>query len=616
VPPIVIDRISNQNIKVSSDARMLPAVSTPRKGVAMMMHKRADRTAATTRGFLIALTIVMCFSMQSVFAAHAIYTTTKDATVVNANIYGATTDVYLSGGPQNTNNPGLPDGTYYFQITDPSGKVLLSTDNASCRQLVVSGGRVTGASPAAGACAHQNGTFNPDNGATPVQMAPFSPTPNAGLEYKAWLIAQTSSTSISGTDPKVILFDKRDASTDNFKARAATVPTGSCQPSSSLSVLVNGSSVVAYVPKGNWSVTPVTDVSAVNIEGSAITPTRISTPNIVNSCASNPLTGQTVCTANNTDVYVLSGTTITNTLTSAGVGAVNFSGGSCTNCGVTMDATHNKAVIVLNTSAGPGFQFVDLGATPTFEPAFASKNPGGASFPPNVSEDPLIDPIRNLLLSAAENNDYEIVNVATSTSPTFFENVITSGVDPFFDSSGEDCSTGIALADPEASSPTTLYLADLTQATFTLGSPGTWTAPSQVQTLTESDLSSLGGVPGGLAVAQGTHTGFVAPEFGGSGLTTFALPATSGTGTPAIGDWVTCQIPGFSIGFDPHTVTAYQSPASNDAIGILANSGASTVAVVDLTQMLNPTIVPRTAGGHGCAAGTLPASVVHFVSVP
>src|SRR4051794_36048935 len=59
----------------------------------------------------------------------AIYTTDRTATIVNANVqYGFGTDVYLSGGPQNTKAAGLADGTYYFQVTDPSGKVLLSTD--------------------------------------------------------------------------------------------------------------------------------------------------------------------------------------------------------------------------------------------------------------------------------------------------------------------------------------------------------------------------------------------------------------------------------------------------------------------------------------------------------
>src|SRR5215469_16681719 len=75
----------------------------------------------------------------------AIQTTTSDGKTVNANIYPSKDAVYLTGGPQNENGNGLvPDGTYYFQVTDPSGATLLSTDDISCRQVVVQNGRVVG----------------------------------------------------------------------------------------------------------------------------------------------------------------------------------------------------------------------------------------------------------------------------------------------------------------------------------------------------------------------------------------------------------------------------------------------------------------------------------------
>jgi hypothetical protein len=533
----------------------------------------------------------------------AVYTTDKTGTIVNANTnFGLSTDVYFSGGPQNLTATGLPNGTYYFQVTDPSGKTLLSSDNAVCRQLAVAGGRVVGASGPA--CKHANGSFNPANGVTPVQLAPFSLTPNAGLEYKAWLIP-TGSALISASDPKVVNFVQSNSKTDNFKIPANPAPPqGSCQPSSSLSVLVTGTNVVSYVPKGSWGVS-TTGVSAVNVEGSAIVPTLIPTPGTVNSCASNPLTGTTVCTSNNTDVYLITGTTLGSTLTSGGSGSIGFSGGVCTTCGVAMDASHNKAVLGLSVAGAPGFQFLDLG-TAAFEPAISS--PAGL-----ISEDPLIDPVRNLLLSASENGNYEVADVTTTTSPLFYENPTGGGV---LDSSGEDCTTGIALSPAEFSGPSNVYIADLTQAVFTAGAPGTWTATgaSQVQSLSESFLSAGAS---GIAVAQGTHTGIVAGEFGGDAITAIALPTTSGSGLPAITDWVSCGIgSGFVNGLDPHTVTAYLSPNSGHAIALLADFGASTLAVVDLTNMLNPTIVPRTVGGHGCVAGPLPASVVGFVAVP
>jgi hypothetical protein len=572
----------------------------------------------TSLTLLLVSTVFIYVNTVSAGLTGAIYSTTKDGTAVNKNIFGSIQDVYISGGPQNLNASGLPDGTYYFQVTDLSGKTLLSTDNAVCRQLNVTDGRVSGAAPAAGLCAHASGTFNPANGMLPIQLAPFSASPNKGNEYKVWLIPVGSAT-ISGSDPRVLDFNNSNSKTDNFKAQAEEVIQGSCQPSSSLSVLVSGTNVVAYVPKGNWSVTLNTGVAAVNVEGSSITNTLIPTTSVVNSCASNPITGQTVCTANNTDVYVIKGTALdpavaTNPLTSAGSGQILFSGGTCTNCGVAMDARHNKAVIGLSLAGVGGFQFLNLGASPAFEAPFASQSPMG--FLANISEDPLIDPIRNLLLSASENNNYEIIDVATSTNPQFFEHpVSTVGL---LDSSGEDCSTGIVLAPAEFSFPSNIFIADISNpafAPFTPGSPGTWTAPSQVQVLSESFLNEGSS---GLAVAQGTHMGIVTGEFGGDAITAILLPAISGGGlTPAINDWITCNIGhGFNNGFDPHTVTAYRSPATGHAIAVLANAGATQLAVVDLTNMLDNTIVPRTLAGHGCAVGPLPPSVVRFISLP
>ena len=146
----------------------------------------------------------------------AIFTSLGDGTSVNANLYDNKCDVYLNGGPQNVNSTGLPDGTYYFQVTDPSGATLLSTDFASCRQVTVSGGKISGA---AGPCPHPIGTPNSANGSTPVLLCPFNDTPNNGGEYKVWLIRKTSTTTIA-QDGIHINFKSADAKTDNFKVKA------------------------------------------------------------------------------------------------------------------------------------------------------------------------------------------------------------------------------------------------------------------------------------------------------------------------------------------------------------------------------------------------------------
>src|SRR5215213_402490 len=106
------------------------------------------------------------------------------------NRFSSKDAVYLSGGPVHEGAGGLPDGSYYFQVTGPSGNDLLSTDLAVCRQLTVFAGRIVGVEGPA--CQHSTGIPNPENGSTPVKLMPFNDTPNPGGNYKAWLIRKTS----------------------------------------------------------------------------------------------------------------------------------------------------------------------------------------------------------------------------------------------------------------------------------------------------------------------------------------------------------------------------------------------------------------------------------------
>lgn len=399
-----------------------------------------------------------------------------------------------------------------------------------------------------------------------------------------------------------------------------------CLPSSSLSVLVQGEDVLSYVPKGAWD-TSTTGVSLIQIEGSGTAPGLINTPHVVNSCASNSATGATVCVANNTDVYLLSGLTLEKTLTSGGSGTIGFSGGNCTNCGVVFNAETNQAAISLSIGGTGGFQFLDLGgASPTFEPAYKTMSPTG-----EISEDIAIDPARHLLLSPDESSNYEIQKIATTTSPEFFENDTSStpALKGEYDSAGEDCTTGIALATDEFTGD--IYLADLNQATFTPGSPGKWTAPEQRELFPE--FADLAAGTCAIAVAGGSHTAVVNGEFGGNLIGAVQLPSTPGTGgtIPAVVDYVVCTIPKdpkgvtWATGLDPHTTTAYVSPSTGDAMALVANGDfvpVTYVAVVDLTKLLNPAIVPRIKNGFASAHTCDPsvnletAGIVRFVAVP
>jgi hypothetical protein len=142
----------------------------------------------------------------------ALQTTDSNGAIVNYNTGLACDQVYITGGPQNSHDAGLsPNGAYYFRVTDPSGKTILSTDDQiNDRQLTVSTasgsctesgkGVISSALPGT----HLQGTPNQNSCEVPVQLWPFTVTPNNGGVYKAWI---STTSDFSGGTTK----------TDNFK---------------------------------------------------------------------------------------------------------------------------------------------------------------------------------------------------------------------------------------------------------------------------------------------------------------------------------------------------------------------------------------------------------------
>jgi hypothetical protein len=192
-----------------------------------------------------------CLATLSAFGAPplpgAIFTTTADGSIVNANVqYQSKCDVYLDGGP-GPNAPigaaGLPTGDYYFQVTDPSGKKLLSTDPVSNRRFTVSSAGIITAYVGTGGPAHPT-ALNPNDGATTIQLAnvtcpaDFLDTPNNGGVYKAWVTPVGDGTLAGGGfvgDPSLVDnscgngcfhgFIPARSKTDNFKVKGAKLST-------------------------------------------------------------------------------------------------------------------------------------------------------------------------------------------------------------------------------------------------------------------------------------------------------------------------------------------------------------------------------------------------------
>jgi hypothetical protein len=355
-----------------------------------------------------------------------------------------------------------------------------------------------------------------------------------------------------------------------------------CVPSSSLAVAF-GKTVTAYVAKGHWLRLGTTGVAVVELEGSS-KPTTIATPQLVNACSSNPSTAETICTANNTSVYVINGASLTKTLTSGATNNVVFSGGLCQNCNVALNALTNMAYVSGGFDGGGGVQPLNL-STNTFLTPFRSS--GG------ISETIWIDTSRNLILSPNENQIYTLLKLNGSGNISGELDNATGALD--LDSAAEDCTTGIALSSIEGSSD--IFIADLTQATETPGTPGTWTAPSRsVFVGSDAGGAFLSGTAG-ISVAPGTgHLGIVTGEFGGDTATVFELPATSGKGTPALVDYAYFVIPSspdgaaFAAASDPHKITAYTSPNNGSAYGVIVDSPSSVptwLAVIDLKKVLS-----------------------------
>src|SRR2546425_4929823 len=120
----------------------------------------------------------------------AIWTSLSTGAKVNANIYEHKTDVYLNGGPQNCGGGGgLPEGEYYFQVTDPSGATLLSSDAIKFRQVHVNANAVISGVSGAGNHATGTGTCN---GALSVQLSPYDDSPNNGNEYSVDLASKAA----------------------------------------------------------------------------------------------------------------------------------------------------------------------------------------------------------------------------------------------------------------------------------------------------------------------------------------------------------------------------------------------------------------------------------------
>lgn len=391
-----------------------------------------------------------------------------------------------------------------------------------------------------------------------------------------------------------------------------------CLPSNAMQVAVDKATktVTAYIPNSDWEGSNSTGIQVVPVEGSSgATCQQIPTTDDINTCSYDNKTKQVVCTSNDVNVYVISGTTITKTLNSGGQSnAVSFnsSGGVCATCNVAMGNGYAAVGIDmgLDKSNNPitGYELLDMTTLTFGTPATASAE---------ISEAPSYDIKRQLILSpnydesSGSTGGYQIAKVDTATGAFSYYNYSDSTTDLSTfapDSAAEDCTTGVAMSTLEFTNQ--LFLANLNKATYsTSGSTPTWDAPSQIQTLHGFGTFTAGTT--GIAVAPGAHVALLEDEFGTTGFGAIELPSKAGSGAPSATDWVTAVMPndpsgaGWEMPLDPHGLTAYMSPNSGKPIGLIFNLSRTYMAQVDINALLAAT----RAGSTGSAAHEVSSSV-------
>ena len=463
-------------------------------------------------------------------------------------------------------------------------------------------------------------------------------------------------------------------------ATATATPTASPTPGSGQSgknsadapgVIVNGNTVTAYFPLGSYGFS-APDILKSVIEGPNPSPSPVTyTADHVSSCAVAQ-SGEAVCAEGNSQAIAQfdlipagSATTTVTMVPTTSQGAIDYLPGECSGCGIVVDGglgTGGAGLAIMSASAG--LFTLDLGdnlATPigiTTNPS----EPPGANFGYDVKNHLILNANYQLTMLPpslmSTDPHFQIINISNPASPQVFDlsndqsfflpgtpnttctgNNLTDNDNQYPETTAIDENTRIAYVsfhtppDCVNTPPDTIALFDLSQATFTPGNggvSGTWdTAGKQIQSLA-GDFA-LNGVDV-MSVESTNHLAILAG--GSAGFGAMQLPATSGTGTPAIVDWVSANLPNDPDGTPwngwsaPNGVTTYVSPTANKSMALMVNAlenGSSQrtgiaryAALVDIQALL---LLPRDqVGGHQVAAANdgpalVTAGVVKFILI-
>lgn len=181
------------------------------------MHSLPRKVLATVAPAVVVLGLGAAIAAQG-NSGH-VFVTTSTGVAPAEGLFQSAQAPYLNAGPRgnakcSSSSGGLDDGDYYFQVTDPSGRVLLSSDPIQDRMFRVSGGRIVSVSESHGSASGRCRDLL-------VQLFPFTTTTNREGSYKVWIVPANLYDSRRGG---AFGFPQKGSSTQNFKLMPAAEP--------------------------------------------------------------------------------------------------------------------------------------------------------------------------------------------------------------------------------------------------------------------------------------------------------------------------------------------------------------------------------------------------------
>jgi len=416
-------------------------------------------------------------------------------------------------------------------------------------------------------------------------------------------------------------------------------PAASATTSGGLATINTGSAVVSFIPSGaGVIIVPVSGAGAakasLDVTRSAAAALSISFSFTADSCTADGTDLKVICVGYNSSkvaivdiaAYVASGATPTVSEFDPGNTVdASFSGGGCLNCGVLADQGDHRFIV----SSGDGYRVFDYSGK--LLQSFLSD---ASATPPIdlVTENFGYDPVHNLIISPeyeSANNYLWVVNLDSGKVYRWTKKIVGTTLDPnglpelgsssFFvaDAAAVDPVTGVLTIGNEF---TPLILAlNLNAATFN-DTAGTFDAPYTVAPLQNVYGSIL---TTGMAVEPANHLLFLEEEFANT-IGLVVLPAAAATGSVAITEYISAQIPDpsatcantfgwFNVG-DPHGLALFTSVVDSKPKGLLIDGTKTCMAIIDLDSLRS---APRSTGTNEVdpAYDLLTNKVVSFISL-